>query len=69
LNIYLKGCAFRAIARILNVRHVSGYRWIKAIGEQTSAVTSSTLIEVVEMDELPTYIGQKKPLLGQAHTT
>ena len=64
LNMYLEGSGFRAIARILKVSHVSVYRWIKAMGEQTTALTSSSSVDVVEMDELHTYIGHKKTIVG-----
>ena len=64
LHMYLEGAGFRAIARVLKVSHVSVYRWIKAMGEQTPALASSASIDVVEMDELHTYIGDKKTIVG-----
>ena len=64
LNMYLEGAGFRAIARILQVSHVSVYRWIKAMGQQASALHSPSAIDVVEMDELHTYIGHKKTIVG-----
>ena len=64
LGLYLEGNGFRAIARLLGVSHVSVYRWIRARGEQTAALQSHKAIDVVEMDELHTYIGHKKTTVG-----
>jgi transposase-like protein len=64
LNMYLEGLGFRAIGRCLQVSHVSVYRWIKAMGQQAAALESPSAIDVVEMDELHTYIGHKKTIVG-----
>ena len=64
LNMYLEGMGFRAIGRILQVSHVSVYRWIRAFGQQAPALASHPAIDVVELDELHTYISYKKLLLG-----
>ncbi|WP_394351945.1 IS1 family transposase [Rhodocytophaga rosea] len=60
LHLYLEGMGLRAIGRHLQVSHVSVYRWIRAFGQQTPALESPSAIDVVEMDELHTYIGHKK---------
>ena len=62
LRLYLEGNGFRAIARLLGASHVSVYRWIRAQGEQTAALQPHKAIDVVEMDELHTYIGHKKTI-------
>ncbi|MFC5537805.1 helix-turn-helix domain-containing protein [Rhodocytophaga aerolata] len=64
LNRYLEGLGFRAITRVLKVSHVSVYRWIKARGQQAAPVERPSTIEVVETDELHTYIGHKKTIVG-----
>lgn len=64
LNMYLEGLGFRAIARVLKVSHVSVYRWIKTMGQQAATLESLSVIDVVEMDELHTYIGHKKTIVG-----
>jgi transposase-like protein len=64
LNMYLEGLGFRAIGRCLQVSHVSVYRWIRAFGQQAPALASHTAIDVVEIDELHTYIGHKKTIVG-----
>ena len=60
LALYLEGLGFRSIGRILKVSHVSVYNWIKSYGSKLENIRSETDIEVVEIDELHTYIGEKK---------
>ena len=38
--------------------------WIKAFGEGAQALQSNSPVEVVEMDEMHTYIGSKKTPAG-----
>ena len=64
LLLYLEGLGFRSIGRFLNVSHVSVYKWIKHFGEQLAPLKSDHHIQVVELDELHTYIGQKKTIAG-----
>ncbi len=64
LQLYLEGNGFRAIARLLKVSHVSVYRWIRKMGEQAPALQSPANIDVVEIDELHTYIRDKKTIVG-----
>ncbi|MGZ8227948.1 MAG: IS1 family transposase, partial [Methylococcaceae bacterium] len=59
LQLYLEGLGFRSI-RFLNCSHVAVYNWIKAYGESLESICSTTGAEVVELDEMPTYIGSKK---------
>ena len=64
LELYLEGLGFRSIGRFLNCSHVSVYNWIKAHGESIESIRSSNHIDVVEMDEMHTYIGSKKTTAG-----
>jgi transposase-like protein len=64
LILYLEGLGFRSIGRFLNVSHVTVYNWIKSYGEQIETIRSGTDIEVVELDEMHTYIGTKKTIVG-----
>ena len=64
LHLYLEGLGFRSIERILKVSNVSVMKWIRAFGEQANNMQSEQDIDVVEMDELHTYIGQKKAIAG-----
>jgi transposase len=64
LQLYLEGLGFRAIGRFLKCSHVAVYNWIKAHGESIEALRSAAGVEVVEMDEMHTYIGSKKTFAG-----
>jgi transposase-like protein len=64
LKMYLEGMGFRAIGRILEVGHVSIYRWIRAFGEEIEMIRAKEEVKIVEIDELHTYIGSKKTIVG-----
>ena len=64
LAMYLEGLGFRSIERLLNCSHVAVSQWIKAYGEKARLDMPATELEVVEMDEMHTYIGSKKTLVG-----
>ena len=64
LELYLEGLGFRAIGRFLKTSHVSVYKWIKSFGEKVDNLKSDNEIKIVEMDELHSYIGQKKDTAG-----
>ena len=64
LVLYLEGLGFRSIGRYLNVSHVAVFNWIKAFGEKLDEFRNSGEIEVVELDEMHTYIGSKKTIAG-----
>ena len=63
LILYLEGLGFRSIGRFLDVSHVAVLNWIKGFGEKREELRSTEDIEVVEIDEMHTYIGSKKLLL------
>ena len=60
LNMYLEGLGFRAIGRLLKVSHTAVFYWIKKAGKTTELSVETKPVEVVEVDEMYTYIGQKK---------
>lgn len=64
LKMYLEGLGFRSIGRILEVSHVSVYNWVKAWGEKVSLPKQKDPVEIVELDEMHTYIGEKKTTVG-----
>jgi transposase-like protein len=64
LNLYLEGLGFRSIGRILNFSHVAVYNWIKVFGEKLEDLKSDTVVEVVEIDEMHSYVGSKKTTVG-----
>ena len=64
LILYLEGLGFRSISRFLNVSHVAVFNWIKAFGKQLDEFRNEEEIEEVELDEMHTYIGSKKTIVG-----
>ena len=64
LQLYLEGLGFRSIGRFLKCSHVAVYNWIKAHGESIEALRSDKDIEVIELDEMHSYIGSKKTIVG-----
>ncbi len=65
LQLYLEGNGFRAIGRVLKVSQVSVMNWIRTFGEMVDNVTElSTPAPIIEMDEIFTYIGEKKTSFG-----
>ena len=64
LELYLEGLGFRSIGRFLKCSHVAVYNWIKSLGEAVEELRSDSTLEVVEMDEMHTYISSKKTTVG-----
>jgi transposase len=64
LAMYLEGLGFRSIGRLLNCSHTAVYYWIKKYGENSSLTIAGSEIDVVEMDEMHSYVGSKKTPVG-----
>ena len=64
LELYLEGLGFRSIGRFLGISHVAVYKWIKSFGQQVEKIKSKQKIKIVELDEIHTYISQKKIIAG-----
>ena len=64
LQLYLEGLGFRSIGRFLGVSHVSVQKWIKKFGQDLEELKSENEISIVELDEMHTYIGNKKNITG-----
>jgi hypothetical protein len=60
----LEGLGFRAIGRVLGLNFVTVYYWIKKWGENVSLPKTEEPIEIVELDEIHTYIHNKKTTAG-----
>ncbi|MFT4204379.1 MAG: IS1 family transposase [Chitinophagaceae bacterium] len=61
LHLYLEGLGFRSIGRFLGVSNVSVLNWIRSFGEEIASLrTESEEIEMVELDEMHSYVGSKK---------
>ena len=64
LEMYLEGLGFRAIGRILKISYGTVYQWGKQWGSEVSLVKRKEPIKIVELDEMYTYIQQKKTTVG-----
>jgi transposase-like protein len=59
--MYINGMGFRAIERIKGVHHTSIINWVKQVGQLLpDAYEPDTIPLVREVDELKTFVGQKK---------
>ncbi|CEN48133.1 conserved hypothetical protein [Capnocytophaga canimorsus] len=63
LQMYLEGLGFRAIGRILNISYGTVYRWVKKWGESVELPQNEEPIEIVELDEIHSYVQSKKLLV------
>jgi transposase-like protein len=65
LHLYLEGLGFRSIGRFLGVSNVSVLNWIRGFGKNVQELhAENQQIEVVEVDEMHSYIGSKKTTVG-----
>lgn len=64
LMMYLEGLGFQSIGRLLGVSHVAVMKWIKKYGEQIRDIKTDKPVQIIEMDEMHTYIGSKKTIDG-----
>jgi transposase-like protein len=64
LQFYLEGLGFRSIGRVLGVSNVTVLNWIRTFGEQVAELKGSESVIYTEMDEMHTYVGQKKAIIG-----
>lgn len=64
IEMYLEGMGFNSIGRILKVSHVSVQKWVKKYGKKLEELKSDQSIEVVEIDEMHSYIFSKKTTFG-----
>jgi transposase-like protein len=65
VRLYLEGTSFRGIGKVLRVSHSSVINWVNAharseVPQQIEEVVDTSPSEVVEVDELFTFIGEKK---------
>ena len=64
LEMYLEGLGFRAIGRILKISYATVYYWVKQWGENVSLPQKDECVNIVELDEMHTYVGSKKTTVG-----
>ncbi len=58
--MYVDGMSFRQIGRHLQVDHVSVMNWVKDYASQLLDAPVPKEVETVEMDEIYTFIEEKK---------
>lgn len=59
-QMYVDGCNLRRIARHLKVHHTTVMYWMKAYAEALPPAEAPEQVKVVEMDEIYTFIKDKK---------
>ena len=64
LEMYLEGLGFRSIGRILKISYGTVYQWVKEWGDKVELPKTTKPIEIVELDEMHTYIMSKKTTVG-----
>ena len=64
LAMYLEGLGFHSIGRLLNVSHVTVMNWVKKYGSELSQIRNPKPVQVLELDELHTYVQSKKTTNG-----
>jgi transposase-like protein len=63
-EMYLEGLGFRSIGRILKISYGTVFQWVKKWGQSQALPKRSEAIDVVELDEMHSYVGQKKTTDG-----
>lgn len=65
LQLYLEGLGFRAIERMMGISHVTVMNWVKKYGKDLSFLHKEDGgSREVEVDELHSYVGDKKKRYG-----
>ncbi len=67
LQLYLEGLSLRSIGRILNFSNVTILNWMRSFGKEIDNQTPeqpAKVAEVVEMDEMHSYVKSKKKRTG-----
>jgi transposase len=73
LKLYVDGVNLRRIGRILGINHQTVANWVNAHSEQLPPAPIPEEVDIIEMDEMFTFVGEKKASLhrdicGQSHT-
>ena len=63
LNLYLEGLGLWSIGRLLGFSHVAVYQWVKKFGADLEQIKRPAA-QIVELDELHSYVGHKKTTAG-----
>jgi hypothetical protein len=57
--MYLEGIGFRCIGRVLDISYGTVFQWIKKAGKAASPTPKTEDVQVMELDEMHTYVGKK----------
>ncbi len=60
VRMYVDGMNFRRIARHLTVNHQTVINWINAASARTAPAAVPATVATIELDELHTFVGEKK---------
>ena len=60
IRMYVDGLNLRRVARHLGVNHQSVANWVHAYAAQLPAAPQPEGVDIIEMDEVFTFIGEKK---------
>jgi transposase-like protein len=58
--MYLEGMGFRPIGRVLKISYGTVFQWVKKWGKNQELPKRNEEIEMIELDEMHTYVSQKK---------
>jgi hypothetical protein len=64
LEMYLEGLGFRSIGRILKISYGTVYQWVKEWGGKVDLPHRKEPVDIVELDEIHTYVASKKTTVG-----
>jgi transposase-like protein len=60
LEMYLEGLGFRSIGRLLHISYGTVYQWVRKWSEQVELPVSEGVVDIVELDEMHSYLKEKK---------
>jgi transposase len=68
IRMYVDGLNLRRIARHLGVNHQSVANWVNAYSAQLPSAPQPAGVDIIEMDEVYTFVGEKKTKSSSSHT-
>jgi transposase-like protein len=68
VRLYADGMNLRRIARHLKVNHQSVANWVNAYAARLPSASPPETVDIIEMDEVFTFIGEKKTRSSSSRT-
>jgi len=68
VRFYTDGMNLRRVARHLGVNHQSVANWVNAYAAQLPSAPQPENVDIIEMDEVFTFIGEKKTRSSSSRT-